>query len=91
MDQSVSRRLLWRGWFEAHVWASFTLWVGCICIIIGSDGPFAQSVEDLSILLEIICGFDPNDSTSENRDVPSFSSGLKEARYLVKKLVFLGN
>jgi aspartyl-tRNA(Asn)/glutamyl-tRNA(Gln) amidotransferase subunit A len=40
-------------------------------------GPFAQYVEDAAILFESICGFDPNDSTSESRDDESFVSQLK--------------
>ena len=39
-------------------------------------GPFAQYVEDLAYVLESISGFDANDSTSEQQDVPKFSDQL---------------
>ena len=39
-------------------------------------GPFAQYVDDVAFILESLCGFDPNDSTSEKRPVESFSEQL---------------
>jgi len=40
-------------------------------------GPFAQTVEDAALLLEIISGHDPLDSTSYPSHVPSYSRELK--------------
>lgn len=40
-------------------------------------GILAKSVEDVSILLEIMSGYDENDSTSSDRPVESFSNDLK--------------
>ena len=40
-------------------------------------GPFAQYVEDLAYILEAISGFDQNDSTSENVDVPKYYENLQ--------------
>ena len=40
-------------------------------------GPFAQTVEDAALLLEIISGHDPLDSTSYPSNVPSYSNELK--------------
>ena len=35
-------------------------------------GPFARNVRDLSMLLQVIAGHDPKDSTSHNRDIPNY-------------------
>jgi aspartyl-tRNA(Asn)/glutamyl-tRNA(Gln) amidotransferase subunit A len=35
-------------------------------------GPFARSVADAALTLEVVSGLDPRDSTSVDRDVPSF-------------------
>ena len=35
-------------------------------------GPMARSVEDCAVLLEVMSGFDPKDSTSADRTVPNF-------------------
>ena len=43
-----------------------------------SIGPFANSVNDLSIILEVISGKDENDSTSSDKSVPAFSSLLEK-------------
>lgn len=39
-------------------------------------GPFANSVEDTALLLEAISGYDPNDSTSINIEVPQYAKNL---------------
>ena len=49
-------------------------------------GPFAQSVEDLAILMESISGFDKHDSTSEKRLVDSFSDSLVHADLKGKRI-----
>ena len=36
-------------------------------------GPFARTADDLRLILRVICGFDPADSTCENRPVPAFT------------------
>ncbi len=41
-------------------------------------GPFAQTVEDAAILLQIISGHDPLDSTSYPAEVPDYQASLKE-------------
>ena len=41
-------------------------------------GPFARSVEDAAGLLEVICGYDKNDSTSLDIPTPKFSSLLTQ-------------
>jgi len=41
-------------------------------------GPMARSVEDCALLLQIIAGYDPNDSASANVSAPNFQSGLKD-------------
>jgi aspartyl-tRNA(Asn)/glutamyl-tRNA(Gln) amidotransferase subunit A len=35
-------------------------------------GPFARTAEDLELVMSVICGYDPHDSTSENRPAPMF-------------------
>ena len=40
-------------------------------------GPFSQTVEDAALLLEIISGHDPLDSTSYPTEVPNYASALK--------------
>lgn len=41
-------------------------------------GPFAQTVEDAAILLEVISGHDPLDSTSYPTEVPHYQAALQE-------------
>ena len=41
-------------------------------------GPFALNIEDAALLLEVISGHDPYDSTSAPREVPSFTQILQE-------------
>ena len=40
-------------------------------------GPFGRYIKDVALLLEVISGYDPKDSTSANVEVPSFSKNLK--------------
>lgn len=35
-------------------------------------GPFAKSIEDIALVLSVISGYDPKDSTSQDIDVPEF-------------------
>jgi aspartyl-tRNA(Asn)/glutamyl-tRNA(Gln) amidotransferase subunit A len=42
-------------------------------------GPFAHSVGDAALLLEIIAGHDPRDSTSVNRSVPAYRRSVNES------------
>ncbi len=42
-------------------------------------GPMARSVEDLALLLELMSGFDPKDSTSIDADVPVYSASLNNS------------
>ncbi|MCG8416590.1 MAG: Asp-tRNA(Asn)/Glu-tRNA(Gln) amidotransferase subunit GatA [Proteobacteria bacterium] len=39
-------------------------------------GPMARTVEDVALLLEVIAGFDPHDSTSIDRPVPRYRDAL---------------
>jgi aspartyl-tRNA(Asn)/glutamyl-tRNA(Gln) amidotransferase subunit A len=39
-------------------------------------GPFARDVADLALMLEVIAGHDPQDSTSLREAVPAYSAGL---------------
>lgn len=39
-------------------------------------GVFTNNVEDAALMLEAICGHDPKDSTSINKNVPQFSNAL---------------
>ena len=41
-------------------------------------GPFAQTVEDAAILLQVVSGHDPLDSTSYPTEVPDYSAALSE-------------
>ncbi len=43
-------------------------------------GPFSQTVEDSALLLEVISGHDPLDSTSFPSPVPAFSKDIKEEK-----------
>ncbi len=40
-------------------------------------GPIAKDVTDCAILMNEICGYDPNDSTSVPRDVPDYTMALQ--------------
>jgi aspartyl-tRNA(Asn)/glutamyl-tRNA(Gln) amidotransferase subunit A len=39
-------------------------------------GPFTKDITDAAILMNYICGYDPLDSTSVNRDVPDYTQSL---------------
>ncbi len=39
-------------------------------------GPFAKDIQDCAILMNVISGYDPNDSTSANTDVPDYAQSL---------------
>jgi aspartyl-tRNA(Asn)/glutamyl-tRNA(Gln) amidotransferase subunit A len=41
-------------------------------------GPFARTVEDAALLLSVIAGHDPADSTSVERPVPDYRAGLDQ-------------
>jgi aspartyl-tRNA(Asn)/glutamyl-tRNA(Gln) amidotransferase subunit A len=40
-------------------------------------GPIAKDVTDCAILMNAICGYDPNDSTSVQREVPDYTMALQ--------------
>lgn len=42
-------------------------------------GPFARSVEDISMLYSAICGMDPLDATTARREYPDFQKDLSNA------------
>ena len=41
-------------------------------------GPIAQSAEDAALLLQVMAGFDPRDATSLDKEVPDYTSALKQ-------------
>ena len=41
-------------------------------------GPLARTAEDAAMLLEVLAGHDPHDSTSANVPVPQYTAGLRE-------------
>lgn len=45
-------------------------------------GPFGRYTKDVALLLEVISGFDENDSTSVDIEVPNFSKNLKTTTQL---------
>ena len=42
-------------------------------------GPMARSAEDAALLMQVMAGFDPKDSTSVDRAVPDYSAGLNDS------------
>jgi aspartyl-tRNA(Asn)/glutamyl-tRNA(Gln) amidotransferase subunit A len=42
-------------------------------------GSFGRNLEDASMLLKSMSGFDPKDSTSANKEVPDFAAALKQS------------
>ncbi len=52
-------------------------------------GPITNSVEDSAVVLNIIAGFDPKDSTSVKKDLPDYSKnlskGIKELKFGIPK------
>lgn len=49
-------------------------------------GPIARSVEDLAMVLKVIAGNDPKDSTTPKIDVPDYMAGLVGAKESLKGL-----
>ncbi|MCL6100099.1 MAG: Asp-tRNA(Asn)/Glu-tRNA(Gln) amidotransferase subunit GatA [Bacteroidetes bacterium] len=43
-------------------------------------GPFAKSIDDISLVLSVMSGHDEKDSTSQDIDVPDFSTELKQTK-----------
>ncbi|MDY0167815.1 MAG: Asp-tRNA(Asn)/Glu-tRNA(Gln) amidotransferase subunit GatA [Thermoguttaceae bacterium] len=41
-------------------------------------GPIAQTAEDCALLLEVLAGHDPNDSTSVDRPVPAYTQTVRQ-------------
>jgi aspartyl-tRNA(Asn)/glutamyl-tRNA(Gln) amidotransferase subunit A len=41
-------------------------------------GPITKNVEDAAILMQVIAGYDPHDSSSVNREVPDYRAVLKQ-------------
>ena len=41
-------------------------------------GPLTKDVTDCAVMLNVICGYDPKDSTSVTRDVPDYRTSLQE-------------
>lgn len=48
-------------------------------------GPLTRDVADCALLMNVLCGYDPKDSTSVNREVPDFQEVLGQD---IKGLVF---
>ncbi len=46
-------------------------------------GPFAKSVEDAALVMEVISGKDENDSTSVNKEIPNYLSSLSKDKKLI--------
>ena len=42
-------------------------------------GPFAKTAEDVAMLLNVMAGFDPNDSTSVDHPVPDYTKNLNDS------------
>jgi aspartyl-tRNA(Asn)/glutamyl-tRNA(Gln) amidotransferase subunit A len=42
-------------------------------------GPVAQTAEDCALLLEVMAGYDPKDSTSVNKPVPNYGEALTQS------------
>jgi len=42
-------------------------------------GPMARSAEDAALLMQVMAGFDPKDSTSVDQAVPDYSAGLNDS------------
>ncbi|OQW71017.1 MAG: aspartyl/glutamyl-tRNA amidotransferase subunit A [Proteobacteria bacterium ST_bin11] len=42
-------------------------------------GPMTRSAEDAALLMQVMAGFDPKDSTSMNQAVPDYSAGLNDS------------
>ena len=42
-------------------------------------GPMARSAEDAALLMQVMAGFDPKDSTSVEQSVPDYSAGLNDS------------
>jgi aspartyl-tRNA(Asn)/glutamyl-tRNA(Gln) amidotransferase subunit A len=41
-------------------------------------GPLAQTAEDAALLLEVLAGYDPKDSTSVDRPVPAYTQSIRQ-------------
>ncbi|MDD9300880.1 MAG: Asp-tRNA(Asn)/Glu-tRNA(Gln) amidotransferase subunit GatA [Desulfobacter sp.] len=41
-------------------------------------GPITRDVKDSALMMNLICGHDPKDSTSAPRDVPDFTKGIED-------------
>ena len=42
-------------------------------------GPMTRTAEDAALLMQVMAGFDPKDSTSVKQDVPDYSAGINDS------------
>ena len=63
---------------QTHLWAGIALRNDCFCFQSGPGGPMAKSAEDLALMLNVMAGFDPRDSTSLQREPEDYTRDLEK-------------
>ena len=61
---------------QTHIRRRFSLRSGCLRVQPGSDRTYGRDVQDIALMLNLICGHDPQDSTSVPREHPDFTAFL---------------
>jgi Asp-tRNA(Asn)/Glu-tRNA(Gln) amidotransferase A subunit family amidase len=52
-------------------------------------GPFARSLEDIALMLDVMAGYDENDPDTRPYTVPDFATGLREKPAAAPKLAYV--
>jgi Asp-tRNA(Asn)/Glu-tRNA(Gln) amidotransferase A subunit family amidase len=52
-------------------------------------GPFARSLDDLALILDVIAGFDPEDPDTKAYAVPNFHTGITEQPSMTPRLAYV--
>ncbi len=72
--------VLWCDRAETDLWTRVALWPDCIGLIFDSIGPLTHDVWDAGLVLNVIAGHDPRDSTSVDVPVPDYGHAISRER-----------
>jgi aspartyl-tRNA(Asn)/glutamyl-tRNA(Gln) amidotransferase subunit A len=69
---------LWRGRAQAHLRGTSRYGLIAFGSSLDCPGPLARDVSDAALMLQVLAGLDPKDSTSALAPVPDYLAALQE-------------